>query len=224
MKALNIVAFVLFLSSTVLLTSCIQRDNYNTNPNNNNNYNNNGNTGYQKVFDEEFNGADNYGWTFTDAADSAYASITNGSYQYVDYGTILSSMSVVNTGVSTSGNFSVQTRIKSNKMMGLIFGSSLTDNGYAFYIDTVGNYSLYKEGTDSLASTLIMPIAYDSSAAKNNWNIVELDQTGSNWIGFINGVQVFQIPMRALSGTGFGFKILPGTVGYADYLIVKSIN
>ena len=222
MKAIHIVVVVLFFAGMAIFTSCMQRDDYNTNPNNTGHNNNWHNPGYPQEFDEEFNGADNYGWSFTDAADSAYASITNGSYQYVDYSAILSNMSVVNTGVNTNGNFTVQTRVKSNKVMGLIFGASAADNGYAFYIDTAGNYSLYKEGMGTTASTLIIPSTYDSLAAKNDWNTLEVDQTSSNWTGFINGTQVFQMTARPISGANFGFKILPGTVGYADYLVVKS--
>ena len=225
MKTIHIIAVVLFLAGTALFTSCMQRNYYNTNPNNTNtgHNNNNGiNPGYPQEFDEEFNGADKYGWSFTNATDSAYASITNGSYQYVDYSAVLSNMSVVNTGVNTQGNFTVITRIKSNKIMGLIFGASATDNGYAFYIDTVGNFSLYKEGAGTTASTTIIAATYDSLAVKNDWNILEVDQTSGNWTGFINGTQVFQMTARTITGSDFGFKILPGTVGYADYLVVKS--
>lgn len=222
MKATKIMALGLFMAGSALFASCVQKDYYNSDPNNTNNNNNGHNPGYTYEFDEEFNGPDNYGWTFTDATDSAYASITNGSYQYVDYSAVLSNASTVNTGANTQSNFSVLTRIKSNKQMGLIFGASATSNGYAFYIDTAGNYSLYQEGTDSTASTVVIASTADSSATRNNWNTLELDQTNGNWTGLINGTQVFQVTTRQLSGSRFGFKILPGTVGYADYLVVKN--
>ena len=227
MKATKIMAMGLFMAGSALLASCYQRNDYNTNPNNNNNYNNNynnhsGTPNYTYVFDEEFNGPDNYGWTFTNATDSAYASISGGYYQYVDYSSLLSNMSVVNTGANVQDSFTVQASIKSNKMMALVFGASATSNGYAFYIDTAGNYSLYQEGTDTTASTVVIASTADSSAAKDNWNILEISQAGGNWTGSINGIQVFQVAAHSLSGARFGFKILPGTVGYADYITVKS--
>jgi len=222
----------LLLSGSLLFTSCYERGDYNAAPNNNynNNYNNRGNTtttninpGYPAEMDEEFNGPDHYGWTFTDAADSTYGSVSNGSYQLVDYGTTLSSMIVVNTGINTQSNFTVTTRIESNKIMGLVFGASATSNGYAFYIDTSGNYSLYKEGTGTTASTVIIPSTQDSLyAVKDSWNVLEINQTDSTWTGYINGTQVFSMAASSLSGSEFGFKILPGTIGYADYLVVKN--
>ena len=205
---------------SVLFSSCIERDNYAVAPNNNNYYNN---TNTQYVFDEEFNGADNYGWNFTDAADSAYASITGGSYQYVDYSAVKSSMSFVATGANVQNNFTVTTRVKSNNQIALVFGASATSNGYAFYIDTSGNYSLYQEGNGVNASIPVIPYTQDTLYAhKNDWNILELDQTNGVWSAYINGTQVFTMAARSLSGPGFGYKILPGTTGYADYLTVRN--
>jgi hypothetical protein len=224
MKISNFIAIAGFVAgASALFTSCVRgdHDDYNTNPNNNN-YNNQGTT-TNTVFDEEFNATDNYPWTFTDATDSAYASISNGSYQYVDYSTKLSNMTVVGTGVNVQNNFTVSTRIMSNNIMGLIFGASSSSNGYAFYIDTAGNYSLYQEGTGSGASTVIIPSTQDSLyAVKKSWNVLEVDQTNGTWTGYINGTQVFSMAARSLSGNNFGFKVLPATIGYADYIIVKN--
>ena len=221
MKARNFLTIAaLVIGGSVAFTSCVQKNYYDINPNNNQYNNNNGNYSYS--FDEEFNGSDNYGWSFTDATDSAYASISNGSYQYVDYSAVKSNMSVVGTGANTAGNFTVLTRLQSNNTMGLIFGASSSDNGYAFYIDSTGSYSLYKEGASTVASTSIIAATYDSLAVKKGWNTMEIAQAGTNWTGYINGVQVFQIPARALAGSEFGFKVLPATVGYADYLQVQS--
>jgi len=216
------------LSCSILISSCYQHDYDNSGPysNGNNTRGNTGsntNPGYPYEFDEEFNGGDHYGWDFTDPTDSAYASITGGSYQYVDYSAVLSSMAVVTTGANTQQNFTVTTRLKSNRIMGLIFGASSSDNGYAFYVDTAGNYSLYKEGTGGAASTVIIPSTQDTLyAVKNNWNVLELDQLNNTWTGYINGTQIFNIASQTLAGSQFGFKVLPGTTGYADYLVVKS--
>ncbi len=220
MKVRNLFVIAGLLTGSVLFTSCYQHNYYDTHPDPNNN---NSGSNYQSSFDEEFNGTDLYSWSFTDAADSAYASITGGSYQYVDYSMAKSSMTVVPTGINTSGNFAVRTSIKSNNIMGLIFGASSTDNGYAFFIDSTGSYSLYKEGIGTVASTIVIPATIDTPlVAKKGWNQLEVDQTNGTWTGFINGTQVFTMAARSITGGNFGFKILPGTVGYADYLKVNN--
>ncbi len=219
MKRGNFLAILgLVVVTGTLSTSCVQKNYYNATPNNNNN-----NTNDIHSFDEEFNGGDNYGWSFTDAADSAYASINNGSYQYVDYSTVKSNMSVVGTSINVQNNFTVSTRIKSNNIMGLIFGASSSSDGYAFYVDTAGNYSLYEEGSTVNSSIPIIPSTQDSlHAHKNDWNVLEVDQANGVWTGYINGTQVFSMAARSLSGGSFGFKVLPGTIGYADYLTAKN--
>ena len=212
----------LIVSASIFMMSCIQKNYYNVAPNNTNNNNPGNNAYYSYTFDEEFNGADIYGWSFTDPADSAYASISNGSYEYVDYSAVKSNMSVVSSGANTSGNFTVQARLQSNNIMGLIIGASSVDNGYAFYIDTAGHYSLYKEGNAAAASTIMIASTADSLAINKGWNTLEVDQLNGNWTGYINGSWVFTMAAPALSGASFGFKVLPATVGYADYLIVQS--
>jgi hypothetical protein len=211
------------LLTAIVLSSCVQRNDYNTAPYNNNSYWHNSDSSY--IYDEEFGMKDGGIWNFTDAADSAYASITDSGYQYVDYSTVKSNMIVVNTHVSTKDNFTVTTRVRSTNVMGLIFGASDTSNGYAFYIDTAGNYSLYQEGFDSVASTVVIPATQDSAYAhKDGWNILELDQTNGTWTFYINGTQVAAMSARTLSGDSFGFKVLPGTVGYTSYLKVQGYN
>ncbi len=215
-KSLGSIAGIL-ISGSLFFASCVQKNYYNVQPDPGNNTN----TAY--YFDEEFNGADDYGWSFTAAADSAYASISGGSYQYVDYSALRSSMTFVTTGADVHNNFTVTTRVRSNNVIGLIFGASATSNGYAFYIDTAGNYALYQQGNGVNASIPIIPFTQDTLYAhKNDWNTLELDQANGVWTGFINGTQVFTMAARALGGPGFGYKILPGTVGYADYLTVKN--
>ncbi len=226
MRASNFLTILsLVVATTFLATSCVEKNTYEIVPaNNNHNNNNNGNNGgYSYVFDEEFNGRDLYGWTFASSSDSAYASISNGSYQYVDYSYTKFNTSFVNTNANTTGNFTVQTKMQANNTMGLIFGASSTDYGYAFYLDTLGYFSLYKEGIGSIASTVIIPSTQDTLyAIKKGWNTLEVDQVNGNWTGFINGTQVFQMTARSVSGSGFGFKIAPATIGYADYIIIKS--
>jgi hypothetical protein len=209
-----------------LFASCIQKNYYESTPTNNGNNNSGGNNNtsyYTYTFDEEFNGTDKYGWNFTAAADSAYASITGGNYQYVDYSAYRSNMSVVNTGADTRNYFSAKSSFKSNKTMGMLFGASATDNGYVFYIDTGGNYALYREGTATVQSVAIIPFTLATPyAVKNGWNTVEIDQANGMWTGYINGSKMFTITAATMSGSNCGFKILPGTIGYADYLQVTS--
>jgi len=220
-KILTLAAFGLSVAS------CIERDNnYNSNPNNNPNNNYPRNYADSSFsYNEEFNGRDNNLWTYTDVADSAYASVTDSGYQYVDYSAVKSAMTTVYTGVNVADNFTITTRIKSNNMIGLIFGASATSNGYAFYIDTAGNYSIYQEGTGSTASTAMVPSTQDTLyALKKNWNTLVVQQNNGSWIFSINGTQVTSMSARALSGNAFGFKILPGTIGYASYLKIQGYN
>ena len=216
MKTKNIFAALgAFTLSSLLLTSCIQKNYYNTTPTPD------PTPTYQYTFDEEFNGLDLYGWGFTSASDSAYASITGGSYQYVNYGTRYSNLTTVGTTINTYNDFTVKTQVKSNNTMGLIFGASNSDDGYAFFIDKDGYYALYREGNSSTASTSVIPFTFTSYAVANGWNTLEIDQTNGRWTGYINGTQVFSISSRTLYGSKFGYKVLPGTVGYADYLQVN---
>jgi hypothetical protein len=174
------------------------------------------------VYNEQFNGRDNTVWNFTDAVDSAFASVTDTGYQYVDYSAVKSSMTVVSTSANVADNFTVTTRVRSNNMIALIFGASATSNGYAFYVDTAGNYSLYEEGYGATASTVVIPSTQDTLyALKKNWNTLEIDQANGTWTGYINGTQVFSMTARSLAGGSFGFKILPGTIGYASSLEVQ---
>ena len=223
MKNRNLNLIAAFTTGVLLFSACIQKNYYDTNPNNYPNNNNNDSNRTSYFFDEEFNGADRYGWNFTDAADSTYASISNGTYQFVDYSTTNYPNSIVWTNNSVSGTLTIQTRIESNNMMGLVFGASSSDNGYAFYVDSNGYYSLYKEGYGSVASTTIIPSTQDTLyAVKKGWNALEVDQANGTWTGYINGTQVFSMAARTLAGSGFGFKVAPATIGYADYLVVKS--
>jgi len=224
MKIVNILGLAAIGLS---IGSCMGRDHdYNAGQNNNNyNHNHNYNTDSAFSYDEEFNGKDNNVWTYTDAADSAYASVTDSGYQYVDYSAVKSAMTTVYTGVSVADNFTATTRVKSNHMIGLIFGASTTSNGYSFYIDTAGNYSIYQEGMGSTASTNIVPVTQDSlHALKNTWNTLEVEQVNGVWNFYINGSQVNTMTARTLSGNGFGYKVAPATVGYASYLKVQGYN
>ncbi len=204
-------------------SACVRQDNYQPGPDPGPVNNNRGVDSAHFTYNELFNGTDNYNWVFASPTDSAYGSIGSSGYQYVDYSTFSFNSSVVYTYNSVSGGLIIRTKIMSNNVMGLIFGASPSDNGYAFYVDSNGYYSLYKEGYGTVASTAIIPSRQDTLfALKKGWNQLEIDQSAGTWTGIINGTQVFQIPAGGLAGSGFGFKIAPGTVGYANYLYVNS--
>jgi hypothetical protein len=174
-------------------------------------------TGYRNVFNEEFS-TDNRGWTFDDPADSAYAFVTGGLYKFVDYSyTGGTHEAVVTTSANFNRDFLIQTRIKSNYAMALIFGASGSSYGYSFFIDEAGYFAVYKEGYHP-------EVILDwqrSSAINSGFNDVEIEQINDYWYGYINGVKVFQTPARVLSGSKTGFMVLANTTGYADYLTVK---
>ena len=225
MRVRNFLAVVgLLAAGSAMFTSCIERDDYNSNPNNNNyNHGNNTNSDTTYALNVQFSQGKNSVWSFISPTDSAYAGDSGGTYQYVDYSTQLSSTTTLSTGANVQNNLIITTQIKSNNKMGLIFGASATSNGYAFYIDTAGNYSLYEEGSGTTASTAIIPSTQDTLyALKDNWNTIEMDQVNGVWTFYINGTQVTSMAARSLSGSNFGFKVLPETIGYASYLTVKS--
>ncbi|RYY14823.1 MAG: hypothetical protein EOO04_29625 [Chitinophagaceae bacterium] len=211
MKRKFALPLILILIASFSFTGCIiQDDNYNQQPGN-------GSTGYYYLFNEDFN-ADNRGWSFDDPIDSAYALVTNGAYKFVDYSYAGGyNLAVVPTGAVTHRNFLVQTRLKSNYAMALIFGASNNDFGYSLYLDEQGYFAVYKEG---YPSQTIIDWQYNS-AITAGWNDVELEQIDGYWYGYVNNVKIFQTPARSLSGNQFGFMVLPGTTGYADFLTVK---
>ena len=124
---------------------------------------------------------------------------------------------VVTTSANFNRDFLIQTRIKSNYAMALIFGASGSSYGYSFFIDEAGYFAVYKEGYHP-------EVILDwqrSSAINSGFNDVEIEQINDYWYGYINGVKVFQTPARVLSGSKTGFMVLANTTGYADYLTVK---
>jgi hypothetical protein len=215
MKAIKYTSAVLLLVlGTMGFSSCIYKEDntYNPQPTQP--------VGYQYVFNEEFDN-DARGWTFDDPYDSAYAFVSNSLYKFVDYsyngGT---HTAVVPTGANTNYDFLAQTRMKSNYAMALIFGASNSDYGYSLFIDEQGYFALYDEGNSNSNIETIIDWT-SSSAISSGWNDVEIEQVGDRWYGYVNNVKIFETPARYLSGNQFGFMVLAGTTGYADYLTVK---
>ncbi len=172
---------------------------------------------YQRIFTEEFD-HDNKGWTFDNRADSAYGLVANGYYKMVDYSVLGSNhIAVATTGASYNRNFLIQTRMKTDHAMGLIFGVSGNSYGYSLFIDDLGYYAVYKEGVNPEA---IIEWQYTDNM-KTGWNDIEVEQISDYWYFYINGVKVAQTPARVLTGSETGFMVLGNTTGYADYLTVR---
>lgn len=211
----NMKRLLLGLTATVLFASCIQKEYYNVEPDPTP-------VGYQTVFNDDF--VDNRNnWVFDDVNNDAYVDIYDGRLEYYYYPVNAGTNTVaVQTGARLNNNFLVQTRIRSNYAMGLAFGVSNTNYGYSFFIDNQGYFAVYKEGSANVPVETIVDWTQSSAIRQGNaWNDVEIEQVGGYWVGYINGVQVFDIPAQYLGGTKFGFIVLDGTQGYAEYLTVQ---
>jgi hypothetical protein len=209
MKKLTIITSVLL---ALFFTSCVKNEYYEPTPVNN--------SGYKYIFDDNFD-YDSHNWSFSDPAHDAYVSIAGGTLKYeylpADDGT---NTVAINTGVDVRRNFLIQTRLRSDYEMGIVFGVSNSDYGYSFFIDEQGYYALYKEGSSNTPVKTIIDWK-QSSAITSGWNDVEFEQSGNYWIGYANGTKLFEIEAGYLSGSKIGFIAMAGTVGYADYLTVQ---
>lgn len=181
------------------------------------------------TYTEEFNN-NSRGWDFEDPVNYAYGEVSNGTYKFVYDDDLESAYYVSKTiGFNRYDDFTIQTRIGSNKNMGLLFGdnSSVNSYGYSFTVDKDGYYALYDEGGNGYGPDIqeIIPPTTNSHVYPNGeWNDLRLEQRGQRWIGYINNVQVFNIPAQTLRGTNVGFVDVAFTQGEADYLQVDWIE
>lgn len=205
-----IFAALLLLTGAMSMSSCVKHDDYyDTTPG-----------GYNHTFNDDFN-YDNNGWSFSDPANSAYASVNNGLYKLSFLATGSGTYSsTIPTGANLNYDFLVQTRIKSDNAMGLVFGASSGSYGYSFFIDDSGYFAVYNEGSNQSAATTLLDWQY-SSAIRTGWNDLEIEQRGYYWIGYINNTKVFEIQSQPVYGSKCGFIVLANTVGYADYMTVQ---
>jgi hypothetical protein len=212
MKQLKTLALV--LAGSLLLTSCIKNEYYETNPNTQQPI------GYQNIFDDNFD-YDAHNWSFSDASNDAYVSVGGGrlKYEYNPPGEGTNTVAI-NTGVNVNRDFLIQSRISSNNAMGIAFGVSNSDYGYSFFIDDQGYFAVYREGNASTPVKTIIDWQYNA-AILTGWNNIEFEQVGNYWLGYVNGTRLFEIPAQNLYGSKTGFITLAGTTGYADYLTVQ---
>ncbi|OJW95545.1 MAG: hypothetical protein BGO70_10485 [Bacteroidetes bacterium 43-93] len=202
---------LLLLTSAMLFTSCVKKEYYNTQPEP---------VGYQNIFNDDFN-YDNHNWSFSDPANNAYVTVSNGTLKYVYMPAVKGTNTVaINTGANMYHDFLLQTSIQSNNSMGLVFGVSNGDYGYSFFIDDQGYFAVYKEGNANTPYKALLDWQ-QSNAIKQGWNTVELEQVGNYWDGYINGTKVFEIQAQPLYGSKIGFIVPENTTGYADYLTVQ---
>ncbi|MCB9045661.1 MAG: hypothetical protein H6550_05945 [Chitinophagales bacterium] len=202
-------------AGTLLMTSCVKNEYYTVDPNQPQG------PQYNNVFDDNFDNNQN-NWAFSDPNNAAYVSINNSWLKYtylpINEGT---NTVAINTGAKLHRNFLVQTRMKSDYAMGLVFGVSDNNYGYSFFIDNAGYFALYKEGTAQDGVQTILDWQASNAIYTNAWNDVEFEQVGNYWTGYINGTKVFEVPSQYIGGSKIGYIVLDGTTGYADYLTVQ---
>lgn len=203
--------------STLFISSCVQKDYYTIEPP----PAEPPGPQYNYIFDDDFNNNIN-NWTFSDPDNAAYVTMVNSwlKYTYMPPNDGTNTVAI-STGAKLHRNFLVQTRIRSDYAMGLCFGVSDNDYGYSFFIDNDGYFALYREGTANEGVQTIMDWQASEAIYRNGWNEVEFEQTGNYWMGYINGVKVFEIPAKSINGNKIGYIVLAGTTGYADYLTVQ---
>jgi len=203
--------------STLFISSCVQKEYYTVEPP----PAEPPGPQYNYIFDDDFNNNIN-NWTFSDPDNAAYVTLVNSwlKYTYMPPNDGTNTVAI-STGAKLHRNFLVQTRIRSDYAMGLCFGVSDNDYGYSFFIDNDGYFALYREGTANEGVQTIMDWQASEAIYRNGWNDVEFEQTGNYWMGYINGVKVFEILAKSINGNKIGYIVLAGTTGYADYLTVQ---
>lgn len=203
--------------STLFISSCVQKEYYTVEPP----PAEPPGPQYNYIFDDDFNNNIN-NWTFSDPDNAAYVTMVNSwlKYTYMPPNDGTNTVAI-STGAKLHRNFLVQTRIRSDYAMGLCFGVSDNDYGYSFFIDNDGYFALYREGTANEGVQTIMDWQASEAIYRDGWNEVEFEQTGNYWMGYINGVKVFEIPAKSINGNKIGYIVLAGTTGYADYLTVQ---
>ena len=208
---------VLLFAASTLLVSCVKNEYYTPEPNppapppp----------VGYQYSFNDDFD-RDIHNWSFSDPENSAFVNISGGPLNYtydpVNDGT---NTVAILTGANLRRDFLIQTRITSDNAMGLAFGVSNSDYGYSLFIDDQGYFALYKEGDANTQVSTILDWQF-SDAIQPGWNDIELEQVGNYWMGYANGIKLFEVPAKYIAGSKIGYIVLAATNGRADYLTVQ---
>jgi hypothetical protein len=182
-----------------------------------------GPTLYPYSFVEDFDNNRN-DWQFADSRNLAYGIISNGTFK-IDYNDNLLEAYYVSKAININiyNDFTLTTRIGSNKNMGLLFGynSATGSYGYSFTVDYNGFYALYDEGGNGYGNNIyaIVPRTSQGFVNRNgNWNDLRVEKRNKRWIGYINGNQVFNVAAQNLKGGSIGFVVESNTQGEADYV------
>lgn len=202
-----------FFAAVIGLSSCIKEGGYyNVQP---------VTPGYASTFNDDFN-SDLHNWSFNDNVNNAHVSVYGGMLQYSYFPPASGTNTVaVTTGASLAYNFDLQTRIKTDNSMALVFGVSNTDYGYSFFINNQGQFALYDEGDATHPYQTLLNWQTSNAINTNGWNSLEMEQRNGYWNGYINGNKVFSIAAHTLYGDQIGFMELANTNGTADYLTVQ---
>jgi hypothetical protein len=208
----NLLAGALLL--TVGLSSCVTKEYYETTPAP-------PPSGYVNRFDDDFD-YDAHNWSFIDRANTASVSVSGGTlaYNYHPANDGTNTVAIA-TGANLKRDFLVQTRIKADYAMGLVFGVSNTDYGYSLMIDNEGYYALYDEGDADHAVNTILDWEYSPALKTAGWNDIEFEQVDGYWAAYANGEKLFEIKAKPIYGNKTGYIVMAGTTGYADYMTVK---
>lgn len=180
---------------------------------------------YPQLFQyvEDFdNDRDN--WSFADGTNYAYGIVSNGTFKF-DYNDVNGEAYYLSKDVlfNTGDDFTLYTRIGSNGTMGLLFGyNANTGNyGYSFTVDYDGYVALYDEGGNGYGNDIqeiVSPFTNRYININGDWNELRLEQRGSRWKGYVNDVEVFNIPAQRLRYGTLGFMVTAKTQGEADYI------
>jgi hypothetical protein len=202
---------------TLFTTSCVTKEYYVAEP---------GTTTppppqYNYIFDDNFDNNVN-NWAFADHNNAAFVTIAGSRLKYSYLPPNDGSNTVaINTGARLHRNFLIQSRIRSDYSMGIVFGVNNNNYGYSFFIDNDGYYALYKEGDANTGLNTIINRQFSAAINPEGWNDVEFEQFGNYWTGYVNGTKLFEIPAQYIEGSKIGYIVLAGTTGYADYMTVQ---
>lgn len=207
-------SILLFAAGLILTTtSCVKRDRY---------YNHAPKLVPYTFIDDFDNNRND--WQFADGSNLAYGIISNGTFK-IDYNDNLYEAYYVSKSIQLNvfNDFTLSTRIGSNKNMGLLFGYNGNNGayGYSFTIDYNGYFALYDEGGNGYGadiSAIVPRTKLGFVKINGDWNDIRIEQRNKSWIGYINGNRVFNVPVQNLKGASVGFVVEANTQGEADYI------
>src|SRR5207248_838913 len=148
--------------------------------------------------------------------------INNGYLYFTSHPNIPANTGNIETllasGIGPIYDFEVETSISTDRVMGLVFGQKDTVKGFSFKIDLYGRYSLYDEGSTNIEPLAIIDWRKSDAICLTCMNVLKIEQIGTQWNGYINGLKVFSMTARTVRGNNVGYIMQIGTNGQADYI------